>query len=270
MPDREIAAGAACRGSIRRGGRMAERRKRRQRNTQDPAFSELLEHALEHHWKPRCRTWKQMEQTFNTYSAGWKHRRLSTVRRIDVMQRHGRIGRENGTYVANRWRSLVHRLYEIAAADFDFPGANPARRVKPFPEQERERFVTPEELPRLFDAIDTAPDARIADFLRLALHTGARKGALFRMKFADIDLARAVWTDTPSGLYSTESCRFRRRHPAAASVCLAAPRAYPSLPSSRLSRSPMSLGTRKTNSFPFFFSSKTPRFARSSRSVRAV
>ena len=47
-------------------------------------------------------------------------------------------------------------------------------------------------------------------------------------------------------------------------------RRYPSLPSSRSSRSPMSLGTRKTSSFPFFFSSKTPRFARSSRSVRAV
>lgn len=173
---------------------MAERRKRRQRNAQDPSFSELLDHALEHHWKPRCRTWKQMEQTFNTYSAGWKHRRLSTVRKIDVMERHGRIGRENGHYVANRWRSLMHRLYEIAASDFDFPGANPAHRVKPFPEQERERFVTPEELPRLFDAIDAAPDVRIADFLRLALYTGARKGALLRMKFADVDLARAVWT----------------------------------------------------------------------------
>lgn len=142
--------------------------------------------------------------------------------------------------------------------------------MKPVPEQERERFVTPEELPRLFDAIDTAPDARIADFHRLARYTSQRQAALLRMKFADLDLARAVWTDTRSGLYSTASCRFRRRHPAAASVFLAAPLAYPSLPSSRLSRSPMSLGTQKTNSFPFFFSPKTPRFVRSMRSVRAV
>jgi integrase len=46
----------------------------------------------------------------------------------------------------------------------------------------------------LFDAIDAAEDVRIADFLRLALLTGARKGALLRMRFADVDLARAVWT----------------------------------------------------------------------------
>lgn len=88
---------------------MAERRKRRQRNTRNPASSALLEHALEHHWKPGCRTWKQMEQTFDIYLARWKHRRLLTVRRIDVMKRRGRIGRAHGTYVADRWRSLVHR-----------------------------------------------------------------------------------------------------------------------------------------------------------------
>jgi integrase len=114
------------------------------------------------------------------------------------LERHGRIGRDNGPYVANRWRSLLHRMYEIAAQDFDFQGANPAHRVKPFPEQERERFVTPEELPRLFDAIDKAADQRIADFLRLALYTGARKSAILRMRFADVDLARAVWLVPPS------------------------------------------------------------------------
>ena len=35
---------------------------------------------------------------------------------------------------------------------------------------------------------------RIADFLRLALLTGARKSSILRMRFADVDLARAVWT----------------------------------------------------------------------------
>ena len=172
----------------------AERRRRRQPNRTDPTFGEVLEHALEHHWKPRCRTWRQMEQTFDCYSKPWRSRRLSSVSKVDVVAAHGRIGKQNGKYVANRWRSLLHSIYEIAADDFDYAGANPARRVKPFPEEERERFVTEQELPRLFDAIDAAEDVRIADFLRLALLTGARKGALLRMRFADVDLARAVWT----------------------------------------------------------------------------
>jgi integrase len=172
----------------------AERRRRRQPGRTDPTFGEVLEHALEHHWKPRCRTWKQMEQTFDCYSKPWRGRRLSSVSKVDLIAAHGRIGQKHGKYVANRWRSLLHRLYEIAADDFDYPGANPVRRVKPFTEEERERFVTEHELPSLFDAIDAAEDVRIADFLRLALLTGARKGALLRMRFADVDLARAIWT----------------------------------------------------------------------------
>ena len=177
----------------------AERRSRRTPNRTDPTLGELLEHVLEQHWKPNCRTWKEQERLFEKYTPkAWKPRRLSSISKIDVLERHRTVGKENGPYVANRWRGVLHRLFEVAAEDFDFAGGNPVRKVKPFGEQERERFVTPEELPRLFDAIDAAEDVRIADFLRLALLTGARKGAICRMRFADVDLPRAVWTIPPS------------------------------------------------------------------------
>jgi len=172
----------------------AERRRRRQPDRTDPTLGDVLAHTLEHHWKPRCRTWKEQERLFETYSPTWKNRHISSVTKMDVLERHGKIGKENGRYVANRWRGVLHRLFEVAVEDFDFVGLNPVRKVRPFAEEERERFVTQEELPRLFDAIDAAEDVRIADFLRLALLTGARKGALLRMRFADVDLARAVWT----------------------------------------------------------------------------
>ena len=173
----------------------AERRDRRRPDRTDPTLGELVAHTLEQHWKPNCRTWKEQERLFEKYTPkAWKPRRLSSISKIDVLERHRTVGKENGPYVANRWRGVLHRLFEVAAEDFDFVGGNPVRMVKPFGEQERERFVTPEELPRLFDAIDAAPDVRIADFLRLALLTGARKSSILRMRFADVDLARAVWT----------------------------------------------------------------------------
>lgn len=173
----------------------AERRRRRQPNRTDPTLGELFEHVLEQHWKPAARTWKEQKRIFEKYTpASWKPRRLSSIAKVDVLERHRTIGKANGAYTANRWRGVLHRLFEVAIADFDFTGGNAARKIKPFPEAERERFVTPEELPRLFDAIDAADDVRIADFLRLALLTGARKGALLRMRFADVDLGRAVWT----------------------------------------------------------------------------
>lgn len=173
----------------------AERRRRRQPGRTDPTLGELFDHVLEQHWKPAARTWKEQKRIFEKYTpASWKPRRLSTIEKVDVLERHRAIGKANGAYTANRWRGVLHRLFEVAIADFDFAGGNAARKIKPFAEAERERFVTPEELPRLFDAIDAAEDVRIADFLRLALLTGARKGALLRMRFEDVDLGRAVWT----------------------------------------------------------------------------
>ena len=172
----------------------AERRTRRLPNSNDPTLGKLLTHTLEQHWKPNCRTWKEQGRLFEKYTpASWNSRRLSTISKVDVLERHRAIGKENGCYVANRWRGVIHRLFAVAAEDFDFVGGNPVRSVKPFTEKERERFVTPEELPRLFDAIDAAEDVRIADFLRLALLTGARKTSILRMKFADVDLGRALW-----------------------------------------------------------------------------
>jgi integrase len=173
----------------------AERRRRRQPSRTDPTLGEIADHTLEQHWKPNCRTWAAQKALFDVYTPkSWTGRRLSAISKIDVLERHRTLGKENGNYVANRWRGVLHRLFEVAIEDFDFTGGNPVRKVKPFTEHERERFVTQEELPRLFDAIDAAEDVRIADFLRLALLTGARRGSLLRMRFADVDLGRAVWS----------------------------------------------------------------------------
>ena len=202
----ELAPEAARRLAERMNGEVAqgvdiaaERRKRRQPNRADPTLGEVFDHTLEHHWKPRARTWKEQERVFSTYTPpAWKPRPISTLSKIEVLEVHTRIGRKNGSFTANRWRGVLHRLFEVASDDFDFIGGNPVRRVKAFTEEERERFLSPEELPRLFDAIDAAEDKRIADYLRLALLTGARKTALLRMRFADADLTRAVWTIPPS------------------------------------------------------------------------
>jgi integrase len=187
-------------GEVAQGADIAaERRKRRQPNRTDPTLGEVFAHTLENHWKPRARTWKEQERVFNSYTpAAWKNRPVSTLSKLEVLEVHTRLGKKNGSFTANRWRGVLHRLFEVAGDDFDFAGGNPVRRVKAFTEEERERFLTPEELPRLFDAIDAAEDVRIADYLRLALLTGARKTALLRMRFADVDLARAVWTIPPS------------------------------------------------------------------------
>ncbi|MCX7417113.1 MAG: hypothetical protein NTY25_11580 [Planctomycetia bacterium] len=59
----------------------AEWRTKRLPDRKDPTFGEVLDHAVENHWKPHCRTWKQMANLFVCYSKAWTNRRLSTVRK---------------------------------------------------------------------------------------------------------------------------------------------------------------------------------------------
>jgi integrase len=62
------------------------------------------------------------------------------------------------------------------------------RRVKKFPENGRERFLTPGEKTRLFEKAGTA-SPYLKNFLILALNTGMRKGEILGLRWRDINLA---------------------------------------------------------------------------------
>jgi integrase len=54
--------------------------------------------------------------------------------------------------------------------------------------------LTPEQLSRLLEAIDEEPDQQAANFMKMALFTGMRRGELFKLKWADIDFERGYIT----------------------------------------------------------------------------
>jgi integrase len=72
-------------------------------------------------------------------------------------------------------------------------GENPATRIQMFSEESRDRFVQPEELPRLFQAIAEEADPAVRAVVLTALLTGARRTEVLTMRWDEVSLTRAEW-----------------------------------------------------------------------------
>lgn len=94
---------------------------------------------------------------------------------------------------ANRLGEVLRKVFALAVA-WKMRADNPAQGFRKRPEVERERFLSPEEIGRLADALATARDQRAASIIRLCLLTGARLGEVREARFEQFNLDLHIWT----------------------------------------------------------------------------
>lgn len=195
----EQARGEAARlnGEIARGENPASKR----RLIRDEAtFGDLFTTYLEHHAKLHKKTWSDDDWMFKKYLTGWKFKKLSDIRRADVLTLHARIGTNSGKHMANRVVELISSMF-AKGIEWGWSGENPATKIKAFKEKQRERFLQPDELPAFFKALSTEPNETIRDYILLSLLTGARRGNVQAMRWSEINFQAATWKipETKSG-----------------------------------------------------------------------
>jgi len=130
----------------------------------------------------------------------WKLRKISDIRRLDVVNLHARIGSKSGPYVANRVVELLSSVFN-KAIEWGWDGANPATKIKAFREKKRERFLQPEELPAFFEALSKEPNQTIRGYVLISLLTGARRANVQAMRWEEINWQAQTWRipETKSG-----------------------------------------------------------------------
>ena len=76
-----------------------------------------------------------------------------------------------------------------------YGGENPVESVKkPKLDNKITEFLTDDEMQRLTETLDSWPCKQSADFVRIAMYTGIRKGELMKLQWNDVDLDRRMIT----------------------------------------------------------------------------
>jgi integrase len=131
--------------------------------------------------------------SWTRYLMPWANRKVGAIQYRDVQTLHAHVGKEHGKYAANRMLALLRGMYNLATDRREFTGANPCLGIKPFAEKSRDRYLQPDEIPRLLKALDAEQNQLAADALRLMLWTGARKSNVLAMRWQDVLLRDARW-----------------------------------------------------------------------------
>ena len=163
----------------------------RQDRLHEPTFGDLTAQYLERH-AARKRSGRDDQGMLDTHLLVFRTRKLTDLNRNAVARLHAQVG-ETAPYRANRLVALLRKMFNLARDWGLYSGENPATRIQMFREESRDRFVQPEELPRLFQAIAEEADPAVRAVVLTALLTGARRTEVLTMRWDDVSLARAEW-----------------------------------------------------------------------------
>lgn len=118
-------------------------------------------------------------------------KKLNEVKRADVARIQAKLA--DRPVMANRTIEVVRLMFNKAVewGELSEEARNPAIGIRPFGEKERDRWVTPEEIPRLMASIDSEENIYVRAAIRLLLLTGCRKNEVLRLQWRDVDLKRS-------------------------------------------------------------------------------
>jgi integrase len=177
---------------IAKGESPAEKRRA---DKAEMTFAEFWREYLDRHARIRNkpRTVEESEKTYRNYLSGLAGRKLSKIGKADCQRLHHDIAKRTSGATANRALAVLSSALSVARDWGYLTMENPAKGVKKFKEQARDRFIQSDELPRFWQALLDEPNRDLADFFMVALLTGARRSNVLAMRWEDVSFDRAEW-----------------------------------------------------------------------------
>jgi integrase len=162
--------------------------------TLDMLVDEYVARHLRDHAKNPDDAEYTLRYLIRKYMPSWRSRALTAIRAEDVEQLHRTIGKASGHRTANKIVQTLRRLFRFAKRTKMYHGDIPTDSVQYYDSNSRTRFLSPDELARLWRALREAPNPDLVDYTNLALWTGARKSDVLSMRWSDVAFDDNHWT----------------------------------------------------------------------------
>jgi integrase len=171
-----------------------------------PMVSDLADRfEAEHLPRKRARTADDYRRILRLHvRPALKHLKVAEVAFADIDRLHHKVTKESGPYQANRTIAVLSKMLALAVR-WKWRADNPCKGIERNREYERRRYLSGDELAKLTVALQGARDQQSANAIRLLLLTGARRGEVLGMRWADVDLAVGTWSKPPSSTKQRES-----------------------------------------------------------------
>lgn len=168
----------------------------RQRVRDEPTMTDLWEAYFNQHALPKKKasSVKEDERLWRLHVAPrFATTKVKAISLAMLRKMHADMSETPGA--ANRTLALLSTMMSFAV-DAEWVDNNPCPRIKRYPEEAKERFLTDAEAKRLWAALDTDRDQCAATIIKTLLLTGARKGEVLSMRWQDLclDGPDPTWT----------------------------------------------------------------------------
>jgi integrase len=155
---------------------------------------DLCKRFLEEHVvKKRPATQRDYKSMIKIIEADLGNRKVASIEYADIDRLHRRITASGSPFRANRTVTVASKMFTLAIRWKMGRADNPCKGVERNVEEKRKRYLSPDELARLIEALDKHPNQQAADAFRLLLLTGARSGEVFAALWDQFDLDTGKW-----------------------------------------------------------------------------